>query len=62
MENGIQKISQRSLRKEELIEAINKTFPDLEFDSETIAYVVTTTMADGTKMQSVCFGKLLDLD
>lgn len=44
--------------KEDLIKAINKAFPD---DDILIASVTTVEMTDGTKMQSICFGKILDV-
>ena len=44
--------------KEDLIKAINKAFPD---DDILIASVTTVETTNGTKTQSVCFGKILDV-
>lgn len=45
------------ISKENLIKAINEAFPD----DILIASVSTVEMTDGTKTQSVCFGKILDV-
>lgn len=61
--NVIDGITQVSMTKREMIEAIKKTFPDDEVGyNGTIAEVVITVMTDGTKMQSVCFGKALKVN
>lgn len=60
--NEIEIVTNDKLTKRELIDAINKTFPDDEIgDQEIIAYISTTEMTDGTKMQTICFGKILEL-
>ena len=58
--NVIETVVHTSLTKRELIELINKTFPNEEVGNHgQIAQLTTTTMSDGTAMQSVCFGKIL---
>ena len=60
--NVIEIVTNDKLTKRELIEVINKTFPDDEIgDKGIIAYISTTEMTDGTKMQTICFGKILEL-
>lgn len=60
--NEIEIVTNDKLTKRELIDAINKTFPDDEIgDQGIIAYISTTEMTDGTKMQTICFGKMLEL-
>lgn len=60
--NEIEIVTNDKLTKRELIEVINKTFPDDEIgDKGIIAYISTTEMTDGTKMQTICFGKILEL-
>jgi hypothetical protein len=60
--NEIEIVTNDKLTKRELIDAINKTFPDDEIgDQGIIAYISTTEMTDGTKMQAICFGKILEL-
>lgn len=60
--NEIEIVTNDKLTKKELIDAINKTFPDDEIgDQGIIAYISTTEMTDGTKMQTICFGKILEL-
>ena len=60
--NVIETVVHTALTKRELIDAINKTFPDDEIgDQGIIAYISTTEMTDGTKMQAICFGKILEL-
>lgn len=60
--NEIEIVTNDKLTKRELIDAINKTFPDDEIgDQGIIAYFSTTEMTDGTKMQTICFGKILEL-
>lgn len=58
--NIIETVAHQTMTKQEIIDAINKTFPDdVVGGYGQIAQVVTTTMTDGTVMQSVCFGKVL---
>lgn len=58
--NVIETVIHTSLTKRELIDLINKSFPDEEVGNHgQIAQLSTTTMSDGTKMQNVCFGKIL---
>lgn len=60
--NEIEIVTNDKLTKRELIDAINKTFYDDEIgDQGIIAYISTTEMTDGTKMQAICFGKILEL-
>ena len=60
--NEIEIVTNDKLTKRELIDAINKTFPDDEIgDQGIIAYISTTEMTDGTKMQTISFGKILEL-
>jgi hypothetical protein len=60
--NEIEIVTNDKLTKRELIDAINKTFPDDEIgDQGIIVYISTTEMTDGTKMQTICFGKILEL-
>lgn len=57
--NVIDNISHTQLTKKEVLELIDKTFPDEEVGNHgQIAQVTTTEMSDGTKMQSICFGKM----
>ena len=58
--NFIETVVHTALTKRELIELINKSFPDEEVGNHgQIAQLSTTTMSDGTKMQNICFGKIL---
>lgn len=60
MENNINMVKFAThdlISKENLIKAINEAFPD----DILIASVSTVEMTDGTKAQSVCFGKILDI-
>ena len=58
--NIIETVVHTALTKRELIDLINKSFPDEEVGNYgQIAQLSTTTMSDGTKMQNVCFGKIL---
>jgi hypothetical protein len=60
--NVIETVIHTALTKRELLEVINKTFPDDEVGNHgQIAQVETTIMTDGTKMQSICFGKQLNI-
>ena len=60
--NEIEIVTNDKLTKRELIDAINKTFPDDEIgDQGIIAYISTTEMTDGTKMQTIWIGKILEL-
>lgn len=60
--NVIEIVVHTALTKRELIELINKSFPDEEVgDQGQIVQLSTTTMSDGTKMQNVCFGKILKI-
>lgn len=57
--NVIDNMQYTSLTKKEVLELIDKTFPDEEVGNHgQIAQVTTTEMSDGTKMQSICFGKM----
>ena len=58
--NIIETVVHTALTKRELIDLTNKSFPDEEVGNYgQIAQLSTTTMSDGTKMQNVCFGKIL---
>ena len=58
--NVIETVIHTALTKRELIDLINKSFPDEEVGNHgQIAQLSTTTMSDGTKMQNICFGKIL---
>ena len=58
--NVIETVVHTALTKRELIDLINKSFPDEEVGNHgQIAQLSTTTMSDETKMQNVCFGKIL---
>lgn len=47
------------LTKKEILELIDKTFPDEEVGNHgQIAQLTITEMTDGTRMQSICFGKI----
>ena len=60
--NVIETVIHTALTKRELLELINKTFPDDEVGIYgQVAQVETTIMSDGTKMQSICFGKPLNI-
>jgi hypothetical protein len=60
--NVIEAIQHSNMTKERLINMINKNFPDEEVGKQgSIAQVITTRMTDGTIMQSICFGKILDI-
>lgn len=60
--NIIEKITRTEVSKAEIIDLIKKTFPEEEVGyNGKIAYIVTTEMTDGTKMQSICFGKPLNV-
>lgn len=57
--NVIDNMQYTSLTKKEVLELIDKTFPDEEVGNHgQIAQITTTEMSDGTKMQSICFGKM----
>ena len=57
--NVIDNMQHTSLTKKEVLELIDKTFPDEEVGNHgQIAQVTTTEMSDGTKMQTICFGKM----
>lgn len=60
--NVIESVCHTQLTKKEVLELINKTFPDEEVGNHgQIAQVTTTEMTDGTKMQSICFGKIFNV-
>lgn len=60
--NVIETVVHTALTKRELIELINKSFPDEEVGNHgQIAQVETVIMTDGAKMQSICFGKQLNV-
>ncbi len=60
--NVIGTIMHATLTKKEIIEIINRTFPDEEVGNYgKIVQVETVVAKDGTKMQSVCFCKPLNV-
>lgn len=60
--NVIDKVEHINLTKKDMLELINKTFPDEEVGNfGQIAQLTITEMTDGTKMQSICFGKIFDV-
>lgn len=60
--NIIDSVKHINLTKKDILELINKTFPDEEVgDFGQIAQLTITEMTDGTKMQSICFGKIFDV-
>ena len=57
--NVIGNVQHTQLTKKEILELIDKTFPDEEVGNHgQIAQITTTEMTDGTRMQSICFGKI----
>ena len=60
--NVIDIIQYNNVTKKELLELIDKAFPDEEVGNYgQIAQITTTEMTDGTKMQSICFGKIFEV-
>ena len=60
--NVMESVQHTQLTKKEVLELINKTFPDEEVGNHgQIAQVTTTEMTDGTRMQSICFGKIFEV-
>jgi hypothetical protein len=60
--NVIEELSSTLLTKKDLIDSINKNFPDDEIGTHgSIAQVLTVRMTNGTRSQSIIFGKLLKL-
>lgn len=60
--NVIVSVAHKSVTKSELLALIEKTFPnDGVPDLGNIAAITITEMTDGTTMQSVTFGKVLDI-
>ena len=60
--NVIDSVKHINLTKKDMLELINKTFPDEEVGNlGQIAQLTITEMTDGTKMQSICFGKIFDV-
>ena len=60
--NVIESTQNTVLTKKKLFDLINKTFSDDEVGAfGQIAHVTTTRMTDGTIMQTICFGKILDV-
>lgn len=60
--NIIDSVKHINLTKKDMLELINKTFPDEEVGNfGQIAQLTITEMTDGTKMQSICFGKIFDV-
>lgn len=60
--NIIDSVKHINLTKKDMLELINKTFPDEEVgDFGQIVQLTITEMTDGTKMQSICFGKIFDV-
>lgn len=60
--NAIDSIKHINLTKKDMLELINNNFLDEEVgDFGQIAQLTITEMTDGTKMQSICFGKIFDV-
>ena len=60
--NVIDRVQHTNVTKKELISLIDKAFPDEEVGNHgQIAQITTTEMTDGTKMQSICFGKIFEV-
>ena len=60
--NVIDSVYHTRLTKKEILELIDKTFPDEEVGNHgQVAQLTTTEMSDGTKMQSICFGKIFEI-
>ena len=60
--NVIDRVQHTNVTKKELIALIDKAFPDEEVGNHgQIAQITTTEMTDGTKMQSICFGKIFEV-
>lgn len=60
--NVIDSVKHINLTKKDMLELINRTFPDEEVGNfGQIAQLTITEMTDGTKMQSICFGKIFDV-
>lgn len=60
--NMIDRVQHNNVTKKELLELIDKAFPDEEVGNYgQIAQITTTEMTDGTKMQSICFGKIFEV-
>ena len=60
--NVIESVTHTRCSKRELLDIIERNFPDDEVGTICqIAEITTTEMTDGTKMQSICFGKILNL-
>ena len=58
----IESVQNTALTKKKLFDLINKSFPDDEVGAfGQIAHITTTRMTDGTVMQTICFGKILDV-
>ena len=55
--NVIETVVHTALTKRELIDLINKSFPDEEVGN----HGQIAQLSDGTKMQNVCFGKILKI-
>lgn len=60
--NVIERTQHDGVTKEKLLALIEEAFPDEEVGKYgQIAEITTTTMTDGTKLQSVCFGKVFEV-
>ena len=60
--NVIDTVQHTHVTKKELLELIDKAFPDEEVGNYgQIAQITTTRMTDGAKMQSICFGKIFEV-
>ena len=59
--NAIETTHHAHLTKNEILKLIDQTFPDEEVGKHgQVAQLTTTVMSDGTRMQSICFGKILE--
>ena len=60
--NVIDRVQHTTVTKTEFLALIDKAFPDEEVGNHgQIAQITTTEMTDGTKMQSICFGKIFEV-
>lgn len=60
--NAIKIVQHNAVTKQELLNIINKTFPDNEVGNYgQVAQITTIEMDDMTRTQSICFGKILEV-
>lgn len=60
--NAIKIVQHNAVTKQELLNIINKTFPDNEVGNYgQVAQITTIEMDDMTRAQSICFEKILEV-